>query len=64
MAQFDIIEAEGGTPSRFISIHGKEEKDFLLNPAVTRRGAWMRRRSSSACTPTRSTSSPAGAAAR
>jgi phosphotriesterase-related protein len=41
MDQLDIIEAEGGSPERFISIHTQEEKDFALNFAVARRGAWI-----------------------
>jgi phosphotriesterase-related protein len=41
MDQLDIIEAEGGSPERFISIHTQEEKDFDLNLAVARRGAWI-----------------------
>lgn len=41
MDQLDIIEAEGGSPERFISIHTQEEKDFSLNLAVARRGAWI-----------------------
>ena len=34
MDQLDIIEAEGGSADRFISIHTQEEKDFGLNIAV------------------------------
>ena len=41
MDQLDIIEAEGGSASRFISIHTQEEKDFGLNLAVAERGAWI-----------------------
>jgi phosphotriesterase-related protein len=41
MDQLDIIEAEGGDPSRFISIHTQAEKDFALNLAVAERGAWI-----------------------
>ena len=41
MDQLDIIEAEGGDASRFISIHTQAEKDFGLNLAVTERGAWI-----------------------
>lgn len=41
MDQLDIIEAEGGSAERFISIHTQEEKDFALNLAVARRGAWI-----------------------
>jgi phosphotriesterase-related protein len=39
--QLDIIEAEGGDPTRFISIHTQAEKDFGLNLAVAERGAWI-----------------------
>lgn len=39
--QLDIIEAEGGDPSRFISIHAQAETDFALNLAVAERGAWV-----------------------
>lgn len=41
MDQLDIIEAEGGSASRFISIHTQAEKDFGLNLAVAERGAWI-----------------------
>jgi phosphotriesterase-related protein len=41
MDQLDIIEAEGGDPRRFISIHTQAEKDFGLNLAVAERGAWI-----------------------
>jgi phosphotriesterase-related protein len=41
MDQLDIIEAEGGDASRFISIHTQAEKDFALNLAVAERGAWI-----------------------
>ena len=41
MDQLDIIEAEGGSAGRFISIHTQEEKDFGLNLAVAERGAWI-----------------------
>src|SRR5687767_5050800 len=41
MDQLDIIEAEGGRPDRFISIHTQAEKDFSLNLAVAERGAWI-----------------------
>jgi len=41
MDQLDIIEAEGGSASRFISIHTQNEKDFGLNRAVAERGAWI-----------------------
>ncbi len=39
--QLDIIEAEGGSASRFISIHTQEEKDFELHREVFGRGAWL-----------------------
>lgn len=41
MDQLDIIEAEGGDPARFISIHTQAETDFGLNLAVAERGAWI-----------------------
>ena len=41
MDQLDIIEAEGGSPSRFISIHTQAEPDFELHKAVAARGAWI-----------------------
>jgi phosphotriesterase-related protein len=41
MDQLDIIEAEGGSAARFISIHTQEEKDFGLHRAVAERGAWI-----------------------
>jgi phosphotriesterase-related protein len=41
MDQLDIIEAEGGSANRFISIHTQNEKDFGLNRAVAERGAWI-----------------------
>ncbi|ODT75000.1 MAG: esterase [Pelagibacterium sp. SCN 64-44] len=39
--QLDIIEAEGGSASRFISIHTQAEPDFGLHQAVFDRGAWL-----------------------
>ena len=39
--QLDIIAAEGGDVSRFISIHSQAEPDFALNLAVAERGAWI-----------------------
>ena len=39
--QLDIIEAEGGDPGRFISIHTQAEPDFALHKAVAARGAWI-----------------------
>ncbi|QYO78719.1 phosphotriesterase family protein [Devosia salina] len=41
MDQLDIIEAEGGSANRFLSIHSQAEKDFGLNRAVAERGAWI-----------------------
>ncbi|MHA6299338.1 phosphotriesterase family protein [Devosia sp. CAU 1758] len=41
MDQLDIIEAEGGSADRFISIHTQAEPDFELNRAVAARGAWI-----------------------
>jgi phosphotriesterase-related protein len=41
MDQLDIVEAEGGDASRFISIHTQAETDFGLNLAVAERGAWI-----------------------
>lgn len=39
--QLDIIEAEGGSASRFISIHTQAEPDFRLHQEVFNRGAWL-----------------------
>jgi Predicted metal-dependent hydrolase with the TIM-barrel fold len=41
MDQLDIIEKEGGSANRFISIHTQMEPDFELNKAVAARGAWI-----------------------
>ncbi|MCR6671572.1 phosphotriesterase [Devosia ginsengisoli] len=41
MDQLDIIEAEGYTAARFISIHTQAEPDFVLHQAVAARGAWI-----------------------
>jgi phosphotriesterase-related protein len=41
MDQLDIIEAEGHTASRFISIHTQAEPDFEMHKAVAKRGAWI-----------------------
>lgn len=41
MDQLDIIEAEGYTASRFISIHTQAEPDFEMHRAVAARGAWI-----------------------
>ncbi|KQX42593.1 esterase [Devosia sp. Root436] len=41
MDQLDIIEAEGYTARRFISIHTQAEPDFAMHKAVAARGAWI-----------------------
>jgi phosphotriesterase-related protein len=41
MDQLDIIEAEGYTASRFISIHTQAEPDFEMHKRVAARGAWI-----------------------
>ena len=41
MDQLDIIEAEGYTARRFISIHTQAEPDFEMHKAVAARGAWI-----------------------
>lgn len=41
MDQLDIIEAEGGLPERFVSIHTHAEPDFALHKAIAARGAWI-----------------------
>lgn len=41
MDQLDIIEAKGGSPARFLSIHTQAEPDFALHRAVAARGAWI-----------------------
>jgi len=41
MDQLDIIEEEGYTPNRFISIHTQAEPDFEMHKAVAGRGAWI-----------------------
>jgi phosphotriesterase-related protein len=41
MDQLDIIESEGGSARRFISIHTQAEPDFALHKAVAARGAWI-----------------------
>ena len=41
MDQLDIIESEGGSASRFLSIHTHAEPDFGLHRAVAERGAWI-----------------------
>lgn len=39
--QLDIIEALGGSPERFVSIHTQAEPDFGLHQAIAARGAWI-----------------------
>ncbi|UYO00457.1 MAG: esterase [Devosia sp.] len=39
--QLDIIADEGGSASRFLSIHTQQEQDFGLHRAVYDRGAWI-----------------------
>lgn len=39
--QLEIIESEGGSAGRFISIHTQEEQDFGLHNEVFARGAWL-----------------------
>ncbi|QQR34900.1 esterase [Devosia oryziradicis] len=41
MDQLDIIEGEGYSASRFISIHTQAEPDFEMHRAVAARGAWI-----------------------
>jgi len=41
MDQLDIVEAEGLSPERFLSIHTQAEPDFELHKAVAARGAWI-----------------------
>jgi phosphotriesterase-related protein len=41
MDQLDIIEEEGYSPSRFISIHTQAEPDLELHKAIAGRGAWI-----------------------
>ncbi|KKB76012.1 esterase [Devosia soli] len=41
MDQLDMIESEGGSASRFVSIHTQAEPDFGLHRAVAERGAWI-----------------------
>jgi len=41
MDQLDIIEANGGSAERFISIHTHAEPDFALHKAIAARGAWI-----------------------
>ena len=41
MDQLDIIEAEGYSAGRFISIHTQAEPDFELHKAVAARGTWI-----------------------
>lgn len=39
--QLDIIASEGGSPSRFVSIHTHAEPDFALHREIAARGAWI-----------------------
>jgi phosphotriesterase-related protein len=41
MDQLDVIESEGGSASRFLSIHTHAEPDFGLHKAIVARGAWI-----------------------
>jgi len=41
MDQLDIIQSEGGSADRFLSIHTQAEPDFGLHRAVVERGAWI-----------------------
>ncbi|WP_449394391.1 phosphotriesterase family protein [Devosia riboflavina] len=41
MDQLEVIESEGGSASRFLSIHTQAEPDFALHKAVVERGAWI-----------------------
>jgi len=41
MDQLDIIEAAGGSTSRFLSIHTHAEPDFALHKAIAARGSWI-----------------------
>lgn len=41
MEQLDIIEAEGGSASRFIWIHTQKETDLGFHDAAVARGAWI-----------------------
>jgi phosphotriesterase-related protein len=41
MQQLDILEREGYSADRFISIHTQAEKDRALHLAVAERGAWI-----------------------
>lgn len=41
MDQLDVIESEGGSASRFLSIHTHAETDFGLHRAIAERGAWI-----------------------
>lgn len=41
MDQLDVVESEGGSASRFLSIHTQAEPDFGLHKAVVERGAWI-----------------------
>jgi phosphotriesterase-related protein len=39
--QLNIIASEGGSPSRFVSIHTHAEPDFALHREIAARGAWI-----------------------
>lgn len=41
MDQLDVIQSEGGSASRFLSIHTQAEPDFGLHRAIAERGAWI-----------------------
>jgi phosphotriesterase-related protein len=41
LEQLDILQSEGCSPERFISIHTQEEKDFGLHRVLVDRGAWI-----------------------
>ncbi len=41
MDQLDIIEVEGHSAGRFISIHTQAEPDFEMHKALAARGAWI-----------------------
>lgn len=41
MDQLDVIQSEGGSARRFLSIHTHAEADFGLHQAIAERGAWI-----------------------
>jgi phosphotriesterase-related protein len=41
LAQLDIIDAEGGDPSRFVVVHANAEPDFRRHLEIARRGAYL-----------------------